>query len=525
VIGIVAYLKDITDRKRAERDLLETKEYYENLVGSAGDAIIAVDPELKITVWNTGAERIFGYTQEEALGKPAHILLGGVDKSEEVEQMGRHSLEGHWLEPYEAKRYRKDGTAVWVCVTTSPVLDADGKTAGLSVIYKDITEDKRIREQLMQSDKMSSLGELISGVAHELNNPLTSVIGFSQLSILQTDLSPKVRENLEKVVSEAERASHIVQNLLTFARQRKPEKHTVFINHLLRETLDLRTYHFRVNNIEVVEELDAQLPQTVADPYQLQQVFLNVVTNAEQAMAEARGRGTLTIRTSHWQDAERKPWVRVEIEDDGPGIAAEHLSHIFDPFFTTKQEGKGTGLGLSMCYGIVQEHGGRISIQTEPGQGANFIIDLPLAVEEVQMKEDKRLREVDIPPGRSVLAVDDDEVLLDMFSQLLEEWDHRVETALSGQSTIQMLQARDYDLIIMDYKMPDMDGRNVYQWLKDRKPHLTSRVLIMTGDTVSSETQAFLDETGLPYLAKPFSIQDARTLICELLASSAAAKG
>ena len=230
-------------------------------------------------------------------------------------------------------------------------------------------------EQLILADRLATIGQLVSGVAHELNNPLTSALGYAQL-LLGRDLDQAVKDNLETIYRETQRAARIIENLLSFARQRKPERNYISINEALGKVLEMRAYEMKVNNIEVITDLQPDLPNTLADLQHLQQVFFNILVNAEQAMAEARGKGRLLAK-SH-QTGQN---IQVIFADDGPGISRENLSRVFDPFFTTKEVGKGTGLGLSICYGIIQEHGGRIWADSEEGKGATFTIEIPVVRE------------------------------------------------------------------------------------------------------------------------------------------------
>jgi len=239
-------------------------------------------------------------------------------------------------------------------------------------VARDITERKKMEEQLIVTDRVASIGELSSGIAHELNNPLTSIIGLSEL-LLDEKVPDGVREDLTLIHKEAQRTAQVVQNLLTFARKQPQEKKLVNINDVIPKVLELRAYEQRVSNIEVNTRFASDLPEIMADGFQLQQVFLNLVINAEYFMTEAHRRGTLTITTERAGDI-----VRASFADDGPGIAKENLGHLFDPFFTTKEVGKGTGLGLSICHGIITEHGGRIYAESKAGKGATFIVELPI---------------------------------------------------------------------------------------------------------------------------------------------------
>jgi len=234
------------------------------------------------------------------------------------------------------------------------------------------TKQRRAEEQLLITDRLASIGELASGIAHELNNPLTGVIGFSQL-LLSRELPDEIREDIKVVYSEAKRAADVMKNLLIFARKHSPLRQLVNINSVIEKVLTLRAYEHKVENIQVVVHLAPDLPLIMADYFQLQQVFLNIIINAEHFMLEAHQRGTLTITTRCIGNT-----VRASFTDDGPGIAKEDLVHLFDPFFTTKEVGEGTGLGLSICHGIVTEHGGLIYAESEPGKGANFVVELPI---------------------------------------------------------------------------------------------------------------------------------------------------
>lgn len=237
------------------------------------------------------------------------------------------------------------------------------------------TEQRRAEEQLIITDRLASIGELASGIAHELNNPLTSVIGFSQL-LLGKDLPDEIKEDIKIIYSEARRAADVMKNLLIFARKHSPVKQLVSINSVIEKVLALRAYEHKVENIQVVTRFAPDLPLTLADYFQLQQVFLNIIINAEHFMLEAHRRGTLTITTRLVGNT-----IRVSFADDGPGIARENLGRLFDPFFTTKEVGEGTGLGLSICHGIVTEHRGRIYAESEPGKGATFVVELPVSAD------------------------------------------------------------------------------------------------------------------------------------------------
>lgn len=384
--------------------------------------------------------------------------------------------------------------------------------------------------QLLQSEKMSALGKLISGVAHELNNPLTSVIGFAELLSSQYQADKKIYEGLMRIQQEATRAAKIVKNLLTFARQYKPERKVLSIHEVIEKTLELRAYEFKTHNIQVVKDFDSSLPATVGDFHQLQQVMLNLINNAEQAMLEAHGCGILTLKTrwvmpsdSHYGQPDSQtghpltPFIQISITDDGPGIPPKHLQRIFDPFFTTKTVGKGTGLGLSICYSIIQAHGGRI-YATSHGKGTTFFIELPGQLDE-SLEEASRdeIPQRQVFSGKNILLVEDEATIQEVIQEILASWGCQVEPTGNGLEALEKLQQKDYDLIISDIYMPGASGRDLYHWLKEYHPELLQRIVFITGDTVSPENRRFLTETGVRYLGKPFSLREFTEIIQEEL--------
>ena len=410
------------------------------------------------------------------------------------------------LEPEEELDVESDPRRyVRVRAASEPVPDT------VLMTLRDVTDERLIHERLLQSEKMASIGQLVSGVAHELNNPLTGIMGFAQL-LLMRDLPDQVKREVTTIHEEAERASRIVQNLLSFSRRRRPEKESVDVNSLIERVMELRHYELRVHNIEPRIVLEPELRPVLADPHQIQQVLLNVIGNAEQAVAE-HGGGTITCMTA--SEGER---VRIVIADDGAGIAQEHVRRVFDPFFTTKQLGEGTGLGLTISYGIIEEHGGDIALESQLGRGTTVTIDLPVAggtqlaapVEEIT------------PPAsalqkHSILVIDDEPSVRTLLATALSQDGHQVETVSDGARGLERLVDRDFDLIITDVKMPGVDGVEFYRRVNRWNPAVASRIIFMSGDLVSPTTRSFLDSVDNPSLAKPFRLSDIRELVASML--------
>ncbi|HYL09101.1 MAG TPA: PAS domain S-box protein [Candidatus Acidoferrales bacterium] len=359
---------------------------------------------------------------------------------------------------------------------------------------------RRAQEQLVQSEKMAAVGQLISGVAHELNNPLTAILGYSQLLASSDGMSQTGVEYVEKLHKQAQRTHRIVQNLLSFSRQQKPERLTIDLNRVLEDTLGLRDYDLRVNNIQVHRDLAPNLPPTAADPHQLQQVFLNILNNAVDAILDKDKRGDIWVRSSV---EERQ--ILVEFTDSGPGV--QDPSRVFDPFYTTKPVGKGTGLGLSICYGIISEHGGSIRVQNSPPRGAAFSVTLPVQ----SATETAGPNPPELPQraaaGR-VLVVDDEEAVLELEREILESQGFSVRMARSGREAQQILSCEGVDLVVTDLKMPgEITGKELYDWISRQHPDLAGRVVFTMSDARSDEVKASLEGKGCQVIQKPFDLE------------------
>jgi two-component system NtrC family sensor kinase len=385
-------------------------------------------------------------------------------------------------------------------------------------LEKNVETLKAAQQQTVQSEKLAGIGEFVAGVAHELNNPLTSVMGFSEL-LQQSDLPEQQRRYLDVIFKSAKRCQKIVQSLLSFARRHAPERKVVLVNEILESAIEIQQSQMRTGNIEVVTQLDRNLPATELDPHQMQQVFLNVLNNARQAMEGQQAKGLLRITTESAGKC-----VRITFEDNGPGIASENLKRIFNPFFTTKEVGKATGLGLSLCYGIVAEHGGTITPHSKLGEGATFVIELPAmaeapgAVEKVNGSTKASSDTEGV--GRRVLVIDDEDLILQMIRDVLTQSGFKVDVAHDGESALRRLSQYHYDVALCDWKMPGLNGQQVFERLHASNPDMSRRLIFITGDAVNDKTQEFLRSRNKVCLAKPFTLPEFRTAINQVLESN-----
>ena len=385
-------------------------------------------------------------------------------------------------------------------------------------VLHDVTESRRLQEQLLQSEKLAALGELTSGVAHELNNPLATVVGYAELLALDTQLPEGVKRKLATIHQEATRASHIVSNLLSYARRSSPEKSFVDLNDVVRATLEMRRYQLQNDNVRISTDLSDKAPAIWGDELQLQQVVLNIINNAAQAVTNWRGSGEIRIWTRP-ATLSGHAAARLIIEDNGPGIAPEHLRRVFDPFFTTKPTGEGTGLGMSIALRIISNHEGLIWAESRLGHGARFIIELPGAAgsEVVEDAEDAPAHGEKEDESAHILVIDDEEPVVTLMTEILQLDGHRVTPAFNGAEAIALLNADEYDLILSDVRMPAVGGPTFFEILQTTRPDLLPKVMFVTGDTMSASTQEFLQRAARPVLSKPFDPERLRTMVADNL--------
>ena len=373
------------------------------------------------------------------------------------------------------------------------------------LVFEDQTDRRRLQEQLIQSEKMSAIGQLIAGVAHDLNNPLASVVGFSDF-LAEAGVPASLEEPLQVIRQEAERAATIVKNLLSFARSQEGERARQPIQQLLDSTLVLLRNQLMAHKVEATLDVEPGLPDVEVNANQIKQVFVNLINNACQAIASDAPSGRIWITAKRAQDV-----IAVSVTDSGPGISEEVAARVFEPFFTTKPEGEGTGLGLSICQGILKEHGGRITLESRPGSGATFTVELPVGVPAV------RVEPAPVPRGDSrplhILVVDDEPHILHYMRATLESWGHSVEVASDGTYALERALAGPFDVIICDLRMPHLSGRDMYMKLARQDPRVAERIIFATGDTVRGDTLQFLDGLGRPYLHKPFTLAELRAAL------------
>ncbi|MSR06623.1 MAG: response regulator [Gemmatimonadetes bacterium] len=372
------------------------------------------------------------------------------------------------------------------------------------LVFADQTDKKRLQEQLIQSEKMSAIGQLIAGVAHDLNNPLASVVGFADY-LLETekDAGPHLLEPLRAIQQEAVRAAGIVHNLLSFARKQDRRRREQRIGPVIEATLFLLRNQLMACRVDSHLHIDPELPDVRMDANQVQQVFVNLINNAAQAVQGTARAGNIWIRVTRWLDG-----IAVTFEDDGPGIADQIADKVFEPFFTTKPEGQGTGLGLSICQGIVREHGGRITLSKRAGGGAALRVELPGA------STPPRVESQEPATGTlGILVVDDEPHILHYLRATLEAWGHRVAVAADGETALVRARGESFDVIITDVRMPRFGGREFYESLNRERPELAAHVIFSTGDTVRGDTLQFLESLGRPFLQKPFSLAQLRSAL------------
>jgi len=371
-------------------------------------------------------------------------------------------------------------------------------------VTQEVAETMYRKEMLVQTEKLVALGEIISGVAHELNNPLTSVLGFAEL------LAHKYPgdRNLSYINTAAQRCRDIINNMISFIRKRDVQYHYRCINPIIEQTLKFITYLPFTEDVTIEKDLVPDLPRTMINPPQMNQVILNLVTNAHQAIREAESCGKIMIATGLHHGV-----IRIEVRDDGTGILPERRDKIFEPFYTTKPPGKGTGLGLSLSKRIIENHGGRLWVDSIPGEGASFFIELPVRTPRKAAPKSDARAERHSERELSILVIDDEPMVCELLDYMLGADGHTVTTFTSAKEACKEFLANDYDVVLCDFQMPEMSGREVFEFLYNLKPSLAERVIFLTGDSINRQTEDFLRGLNREWLAKPFAAAQVRRVI------------
>ncbi len=514
IVGLFGIARDITERKRVEKSLQESSRLLEESqrVANLGSYTFHVSSGM----WSSSEilDEIFGIT-DKAFTKDTEGWLQIIHPEQKAE------MQSHLMNHVLAKRNKFDkeyriirldnGQERWVHGLGELVLDENQNPVKMIGTIQDITERKKLEQQLIHTEKLSSIGTFVSGVAHELNNPLTAILGYAGL--LQDDyenLPQHIKEDLDNIKVQSERASEIVNNLLRFTRKKKPEKSSVKINDILENSISLHEYSLKTSGIEIIKDYEDSLPFIYADVNHLQQVFTNIVLNFHYEITKAHGKGIITIKSKKSGSN-----IVVNLENDGPPVPKKLLSKIFDPFFTTKKVGEGTGLGLYVSYGIIQDHGGNMWAENIGKSGVRFVITLPIYDEGVEKPELKKGEMTDLQ-GKRILFVDDEEILRGWITRVLMKEGIAVQSVSSGEEAVNLIEQSKFDIVISDVKMPGMNGLELGRWLHKNRPDYLKRFILATG-AIEPEIETYRRQYKCRLITKPFKTQKLLEAISEII--------
>jgi two-component system, NtrC family, sensor kinase len=502
--------------------IASTEERYRSLFDQASEGIVIAGTEdMRVLELNQTARRLLGVSRMDSVPQPLSTFMElGDGKAKPADGPEWFSA---LRQSRQLKIIRRDGSSTPAEVDGA-VIKFDGRPA-YQFFIRELTERTRLEQQLRQAEKLSALGQLISGVAHELNNPLAVIKGYLELVLARHDINNQTRTDLEKVASEANRAAKLVNNFLSFAREQPAQQRMTNLNELIQRVAELRRFDLRVASVDLIFELDPDLPNTLADADQMQQVLVNLVTNAIHALVEVPMPRRLLI-TSSLQNGN----VLLSVQDNGPGVPAEYIARIFEPFFTTKEVGTGTGLGLSIAHSILADHQGRIYYEDATGGGARFVMEIPVrqgpetAPEEPVKEEKEKVRgNVKNAENVRILILDDERAIAELLGEMLGLLGYQAELCHNGQQALNVIEGEDFDVVLSDFRMPMMDGQEFYKRAVKLKPSLTRRFVFLTGDVVSEDTRDFLSSTGNPHIAKPFQLNKVEEAVLKILREQAVA--
>ncbi len=515
---IILVLEEVrhTNQLTLQLKIVSTEERYRSLFDQASEGIVIADAEeLRILELNQTAKRLLGIASGDVSRASLSSFCRLHPDSRPGPRTGRE-----WFAAICRHRHlnlvRRDGGVIPAEVDGAPI-GFEGRAA-FQFFLRELTERARLEQQLRQAEKLSALGQMISGIAHELNNPLAAVKGYVELILTRHELAELTRRDLEKVASESNRAAKLVNNFLSFARQQPMQREALQLNDLVLRVVDLRKFDHQKLRVELRLNLDPDLAATQADPDQIQQVLVNLLNNALDALATAARPGILQITTRQTDNL-----IAVMVEDNGPGVPAEMLPFIFEPFFTTKEVGKGTGLGLSIAHSVLADHNGRVFYQPSALGGACFVFELPIVSGPRKDEPDSLSPAIPTAPASralksgKILVLDDERSIAELVGEMLGMIGHSTVICQSALEALEIIDQREFDLIISDFRMPKMNGQEFYHAVRDKKPELASRMIFLTGDVVNEDTQSFLRTTGNPHLTKPFQLARIEEIVTEML--------
>lgn len=518
--GIVVTRIDITDRKNMEKALQESEAFNRQVLDSCPVAVQMTQTETGKVVYRSPASAaLFGQGDGESDTYASNFFIDQADYHDCIDRLRR---EGQF-DDVRAQLRRRDGSSFWGSISAKRV-SYQGDDFTVSTTF-DLTERleteeelERQRSALHQSEKMTALGSLLAGVAHELNNPLTVVIGRAMM-LEEAFAGTQHADAVSKLRAASERCSKIVQTFLSMARQKEPSRRAERIDRIVEAAMEIVGYGMRADSIEVTIDLNHTLPEIACDASQMIQVFTNLFVNAQQALVTQPLPRTIDVSGHLAADGKS---VAIDVRDNGPGIPDEILSRIFDPFFTTREKEQGTGLGLSVSLGLIRAHGGTIDVNSTQGAGTVFSIQMPVDKPVEHVEEAPVTSSPDSKPG-NILIVEDESEIAVMLAEFLEPLGHHVTFAETGRVALDRVAAEDFDLILTDLRMPDLNGRELYAELQRRAPDLAARTVFVTGDTLSGNFEQFLSEAGRPVIEKPFTPHEIREIVsAELNAANGA---
>ena len=511
LVGFVVY-REWQERARTRASLQQTQQRYHAILERSGDSIIiARASDLAIIEANPAARRMIGLDEGSfpRLTEVCQMALGDDDVAPEDAY--------EWFVLIEKRRrlslVRKDGSALAV-ETDALQIEHDGALA-YQFFFREVTDRTLLEQQLLQAQKLASVGQMVCSVAHELCNPLAVVNGYAEILLERNDIDESVRAQLVKVRYEANRASKLVKTFLTYSRRKPVCRQPTNLNDAINQALEVSALELRDASAETILHLERDLPQAIADSDQVQQILVNLIHNSLQAIAQANRAPRLTFTTIALDEK-----VVLKIEDNGPGIPRNIVSKIFEPFFTTKPAGVGTGLGLSIAHTIMAEHKGRIYYISSATGGAGFVLEFPRAGREALLVEPETPQkpvEKSTPARARILILDDQETIADLLSEMIRLLGHEPISENDPQRALERLEEETFDVILTDYRMPDMNGQEFYNAAIAVRPEISERVIFLTGDLMNQETHQFLTGSGLPYVRKPFHLAKLEKAIATVL--------